>query len=169
MSKNIVLIGLMGCGKSSVAHNLSNKLKKKYIDTDKLIVETANLSINDIFAKFGEPYFRQIESQIILNVSNREDSIISTGGGIVEKVENISNLKKNGTLFYLKTPVEVLYNRIKKDTERPLLKSENPLEVLQNLLERREKFYEMADFVINTENKNIDEVVNNIISFTGSN
>ncbi|MEI7475043.1 MAG: shikimate kinase [bacterium] len=163
MAKNVVLIGLMGCGKSTVAAILSDKLKMKFIDTDSLIVQKEERSINEIFAQSGEAYFREIETQLIKEVSADFDCIISTGGGIVERSGNLEYLKQNGIVFYLKTSVQTLYERLKNQSDRPLLKTENPYETLKGLLEKRENKYFLADITIETDNKNPDKIVGEII------
>lgn len=163
MEKNIVLIGLMGCGKTTVAAILSNKLNKKLFDTDSLIIQDQNKSINSIFAEKGEACFRDIETKIVNQVSKESKSIISTGGGVVEKLENIDLLKKNGIVFYLKTAPETLYERLQHQSDRPLLKTENPLETLKELLIKRENKYNLADYIIETDGKNPFTIAGEII------
>lgn len=163
MAKNIVLIGLMGCGKTTVASVLSEKLKMKFIDTDSLIVERENCSINEIFSEKGESCFRDIETQIIKEFSFFLGCILSCGGGVVERSENLSYLKTNGIVFYLKTSPEKLFERLKNDTERPLLKTANPYETLKNLLEKRENKYLLADITIETDDKDPYKIVGEII------
>ena len=164
MTKNIILIGLMGSGKTTVGKKLADKLNMEFIDTDELIVQKALKSINQIFAEDGEIFFRNLESDVIKEISDQKNLVISTGGGSVIREENINNLKKNGILFYLYAPANELLKRIKNDTERPLIKTENPLETLKNLLEKREKYYNTADFKINTCEKSFEEIADEIIS-----
>ena len=135
----------------------------KIIDTDSLIVQKEERSINEIFAQSGEAYFREIETQLIKEVSADFDCIISTGGGIVERSGNLEYLKQNGIVFYLKTSVQTLYERLKNQSDRPLLKTENPYETLKGLLEKRENKYFLADITIETDNKNPDKIVGEII------
>jgi shikimate kinase len=163
MSKNIVLIGLMGCGKTTIAAILADQLKMKFIDTDSLIVKRENCSINEIFSQKGESYFRTVETQVIKEVSEFSGCIISCGGGIVEHTQNINYLKQNGILFYLKTNPEILFKRLINDKDRPLLKTENPYETLKNLLKKRENKYLLADIIIKTDNKDPYEIVGEII------
>jgi len=101
MTKNIVLIGLMGSGKTTIGKKIAEKLKMKFIDTDELIVQKAQKAINLIFAEDGELFFRDLESEVIEEISKQENIVISTGGGAVLREENLNNLKKNGVLFYL--------------------------------------------------------------------
>jgi shikimate kinase len=163
MSKNIVLIGLMGSGKTSVGKLLAKKLGKKFVDTDEIIELETGKTINQIFAHDGEPFFRKTESEIIQKISQNQDQVISTGGGCVENPVNIDNLKKAGIVFYLKATPEELFDRIKNENTRPLLKTDNPLLILEKLLHKREKFYAQADVIIDTVNKKPDEIVDEIM------
>lgn len=164
MSKNIVLIGLMGSGKTTVGKNIAKILNTEFADTDKLIINKLNKPIKQIFAEKGELFFRSIESEIINELSDKENLVISTGGGSVIREENIKNLQKNAVLFYLYAPSEELFKRIKNSEERPLIKTINPIETLKLLLEQREKFYNQADYKINTCNKTPKEIAEEIIS-----
>jgi len=117
---NIILTGYMGTGKTSVANELNKLLCHEIMDTDDLVVKREKRSINDIFAKDGEQYFRKIESEIIEEVSKLNNVIISTGGGVVLNKQNIQNLKKNGVVFCLTATPEKIFERLKKDDTRPL-------------------------------------------------
>ena len=163
MARNIVLIGLMGSGKTTVGNLIAQKLGKSFIDTDVLIEKEAQMTINEIFQLYGETHFRELESKIIKKLSLDSDQIISTGGGSVENQDNLKNLKETGILFYLKASAKELFERIKNENNRPLLKNNDPLNTLEKLLEKREKFYTQANFIISTENKQIDEIVNEIV------
>jgi len=167
MLENIVLIGLMGSGKTTIGKLLSQKFDLMLVDTDELIEKDAQMSINKIFSIHGEDFFRALESKVIERVSQSNGQIISTGGGAVENPINLNNLKSNGMIFYLKASPEVLYDRIKQNDSRPLLKNENPLLTLQNLLIKREKFYNQADYIIDTNTKNIDDIVKEIKLLSG--
>lgn len=163
MSKNIVLIGMMGVGKTTVGKALASKLSKfSFVDIDEEIVKNAGISINEIFAKFGEPYFRELEKNEVQRLSGLENMIISTGGGIVNYVENMEKLALNGVIIFLQATPETLFSRIKLENTRPLLKVDNPLQRISELLSQREEKYKMADFIISTENKTIDEIVEEI-------
>ncbi len=163
MTKNIVLIGLMGSGKTTIGKLIAEKLSIKFIDTDELIVNKAQKPIKLIFAEEGEEFFRDMESEIIEEVSQQQNIVISTGGGAVLRDENVENLKQNGVLFHLYAPAEVLFTRIKDDRERPLINTPNPVRTLEIILKRREIFYNQADYKINTGEKSIDEAAETII------
>ena len=161
--KNIVLVGLMGAGKTTVGKFLSEKLGKEFLSTDELIVKEENRSINEIFAKEGEKYFRNLEKNVIAKVSALSDKVISIGGGALENTENISNLKKNGILFYLRANVEELEKRLKNATDRPLLKDTSIKEKLTELLNKREKNYLLSQKIMDTTEKSIQEITQEII------
>jgi shikimate kinase len=163
MPKNIALIGLMGSGKTTVAKLLSEITDREFLDTDILIENEAKKKINEIFELYGEIFFRKLEMSVIKKVGELQNKIISTGGGCVENRENLENLKKNSVIFYLKANPEELYDRIKDDSTRPLLKNSNPVETLKQLLKKREPFYNQADEIIDTEGKQPDKIVNEII------
>ena len=150
--KNIVLTGLMGSGKTSAAR----ALKKLFFDfslieIDELVVKKEKLSINEIFSKKGEVYFRKIEKETIDEVLKKENQIISLGGGSLENNFNFELAKKNSILFYLKADIDILYNRIKNNNDRPLLNCENPKEKLKNLLKMREENYKKSDYTIDVD------------------
>ncbi|MCR5261829.1 MAG: shikimate kinase [Candidatus Gastranaerophilales bacterium] len=163
MSKNIVLVGLSGSGKTTIG-KLLQKVFADFvlIDTDEIIVKKENRSINDIFANDGETYFRKVETEVTKEVSAKENQIISTGGGIVLNKQNITELKKNGIIFYLKTSPDTLIKRLQGDTTRPLLKTDDIKAKLVSMLEIRGKLYEKADFTTETDNLSEDETVKEI-------
>ena len=162
MKDNIILIGLMGAGKTTVGRYMANLWAMNFIDFDEEISKNLKMSINEIFKKYGERHFRKLEKGAIQKYSTCKNFVISTGGGIVEDIENIENLKKIGCLVYLKAAPEVLYERIKDDTSRPLLKTKDPKRELFAIYEKRRKNYEMADIMVNTENMTTKEIVSEI-------
>jgi shikimate kinase len=165
--KNIVLIGFMGSGKTVVAKKLSKILKRQIIDTDKIIEQKKKIKIKKIFKLYGENYFRELETKAVKFVSNKKNKIISTGGGVVIRPENVKNLKKNGVIVYLKNKFETSYKRLKNKKDRPLFNIKN-LKKTRKLFNSRLKLYKnAADIIIETDNKKIDEVANEIIRKTG--
>ena len=137
------------------------------VDIDEEIVKSEKRTINDIFEKDGEEYFRELETKTLKLYSNMNNLVISTGGGVVEKVENIDIMKKNGLVFYLYSDVNTLYERVKSDFSRPLLKVENVKERLEMLYNRRDKKYRRADFIIDTTNLTPNETARSIIKESG--
>lgn len=161
MKHNIILIGFMGCGKSSVGIRLSYHLKRTLIDTDKWIERRQGLSISEIFEKRGEEAFRRMETQCLEELTDCADNqIISVGGGLPVREENRRLLRQLGLVIYLKASPEVIYERIRTDTGRPLLQVENPLDRIKNLMaERQEAYASCADAVIDVSDKGFDEII----------
>lgn len=163
MNKNIVLVGLSGSGKTTIGNILSRLSSYSFVDTDEIIVKLQNRSINEIFAENGEEYFRELETQVTKDVSDKDCQIISTGGGVVLRDENLKNLKQNGVVFYLKTSVETLLKRLEGDTSRPLLKTDDVKKKLENMLKIRNGLYEKADVVIETDKMSAEETAKEIL------
>lgn len=161
---NIVLIGFMGSGKTSVGEHLSKLLEMEYVDTDNLILEKSGKTINEIFEVHGEDYFRKLEMSTIKDLEGYKNTIISCGGGVVLNSENIRILKQNATIVWLKARPQEIYNRISHDKTRPLLKDNFTLAHLEKTLNSRLVLYEDSkDIEIETDGKSIDEVCNEII------
>ena len=162
-NKTIILTGMMGAGKSTVGSVLSRKLKLGFIDLDDLIEKHKKMSIPEIFKNFGEKAFREMEYEMLNSFETGQKLVISTGGGVVESKETIENLRKTGRIYYLEAPADVLYERIKDDTKRPLLMTKDPKKTLKEILDKRRIKYECADFKINTANKTAKEIVDEIV------
>ena len=154
----------MGSGKTEVGKRLAQRLGYAFLDTDKLIEEKTGKSISEIFREEGESSFRELETEVIKNLSGITGYIISTGGGIVIREENILSLKNIGLVVWLKTSPETIINRISSETHRPLLNVDNPLEQIKKLLSIREQFYSRADVSIDTDGLEVNEVVKSILS-----
>ncbi len=159
MFKNIILTGFMGVGKTSVGTRLASDLGYRFVDTDKLIEADQHMAITAIFAKHGEPYFREIEAKIIRDVMRKENQVVSTGGGAVIWDMNRDAFKKAGLVVCLTARPEVIYERIKQETHRPLLQTADPLAKIRELLENRAKFYAQAEIVIDTSERTVDDVI----------
>ena len=138
----------MGCGKSTIGKELAKNFNFNFIDTDCVIQEEENKSIEEIFNIFGESYFRELEKKVCAQVSNMKNCVISTGGGVIKNIENINNLKKNGIVVYLKATPEKIYQNLKYDDKRPLLKNKDKFKAICTLLKEREYLYnKYADIV----------------------
>lgn len=162
-SKNIILTGFMGTGKTSVGKIIATKLAFDFVDMDELIEKTTGMKISEIFEKFGEPRFRDIESEIVKLLTTKKRHVISTGGGVVLREENIFNFKKSGFIFCLKASEKTIFERLKNCKNRPLIQVENLKERITELLKQRTPLYEKADFVIDTEGLTPREVADKII------
>ncbi len=166
MKKNkIYLVGFMGAGKTTVGRLLSLESGIPFYDLDECIEIECGMSISDIFSKRGEAYFREIESNMLREITENKDRfIMSTGGGVVLREENREVMKKNGVTIYLKGEVENLFQRIKKETNRPLLDVENPFERFKSLFEQRSSLYDISsDYTVYTDNKSPNMIVSEIL------
>ena len=160
---NIVLVGFMGTGKTSVGQRLARRLGMTYVDTDDIIEQTAGRRITDIFNQHGELYFRELESDAVRKVSRLDNHVISTGGGVVLRAENLEFLKRNGVVFCLMATSEEIWERVKHETHRPLLKAPNPVKKIHKMLKDREAYYALADCMIRTDGVPIERVADKII------
>ncbi len=161
--KNIFLIGFMGAGKTTVGQVLAEKIGYRCVDPDQVLEEKAGSTISTIFSEYGEDYFRDLESKTLESISAGSGQVIATGGGVVIKDRNWDTMKEAGLTVYLKAPIEVLYERIKDSTHRPLLQVENPLERARELLENREHLYQKADLIIDSEKLSVTEVADELL------
>ena len=150
LSRPILLVGLMGAGKSHMGRSLSRALDITLHDSDKVIEEKAGRSISDIFEEFGEEKFRRAEKNTIIELIEDVPSIIATGGGAVMDSQTLSIMLKKGIVIWLKADIETLWARVQKTSHRPLLKAENPKFILKNLLEERTQLYEQAHITFDT-------------------
>ena len=169
MNNNIILIGFMGSGKTTIGKKLSQCLSCSLIDTDELIVKKEGRSINDIFASDGEAYFRDLETQVLRELIETADGqVISVGGGLPMREENRRLMKQLGKTVYLTASVEELVKRLKGAKDRPMLRSgkdlENRITELMNL--RGETYEGCADFAVDTQS-GIEETVSELIKYRG--
>ena len=154
MKSNLILVGFMGSGKSTVGRLLAEKLEMKFLDTDLEIEKEQNKSVQAIFSEKGENYFRQLENDMSKKLSTVNNAIISTGGGIILNNENINFLKKDGVVFFLDVPKKNLYKRLSNSSGRPLLDGDELWNKISKVLdERMNKYLDSADFVIDVGNQ----------------
>ena len=169
MVTNIILVGMPGCGKTTIGALLAEKLPDYvHIDLDSVIERTAGMKISDIFEKYSEDYFRKLEYDTIKLCCAGSKRIISTGGGAFENPDNRATLLKFGKVFYLKTNPDILYDRLKEDSARPLLQKENPKEILNNMLKKREQNYIKAHYIVDTDLLDLNEIIGLILDETSS-
>ena len=161
---NIFLIGFMGAGKSTIARTLQRELGFPLVEMDERIVQEQGMSINDIFAQYGEAHFREIESQLVVDLGKQEPSIVSCGGGVVVRPENTQNMKKSGRIVLLKASPETIFERVKNSTDRPILNGHMNVEYIAELMEKRRVLYEeAADITIQTYGKTREQICEEII------
>lgn len=168
--ENIILTGFMGCGKTTVGIRLSYRMRRPMLDTDKMIEKCEGRSISEIFEADGEAYFRELETECLEKlIQTAHNHIISVGGGLPIREENHALLKELGTVVYLRAKAQTIYERVKHDTTRPLLQGEEPLTKIQALMEKRTSIYEKtADIVIDVDDRDFDDIMDEIIKKYGS-
>ena len=163
--KNIILIGFMACGKSSVGKRLAQALNMEFLDTDELIEQKAGTTISDIFATQGEAAFRVMETECLKDLLGRsgEAFVLSVGGGLPIREENRRLLKQIGMVVYLNVSAETVFARVRNDKTRPLLQTPNPRGRIMDLMGARKQFYaDAADVIIEADDKSFDTIIEEI-------
>ena len=163
LKKNIALIGFMGSGKSLVSNKLAVLLKREVISTDDWVERREGRSIDRIFEKSGEPYFREQEARAVKEAAGRESVIIDCGGGVVLNPQNIKELRKKGVIVFLAASPETVYQRVKDKKDRPLLKTADPQARIRQLMDQRNPFYAQADHTVMTDKKTVGQICEEII------
>lgn len=160
---NIVLIGFMGSGKTTVGKQLAINLGYRFLDTDQYIEKTTNKKIRDIFASQGEDAFRAMECGTMKDVANMDHTVIATGGGLPISEQSRIYVKRAGLVIYLKANEETLWKRLEKDHTRPLLSGNNPKEKIHSiLLERAPIYQQVSDYVVEVDNRNLGDIIKEI-------
>jgi shikimate kinase len=161
--KNIILVGFMGAGKSTVAAELVKCGHFQLLDLDTEIERRAGMTIQEIFQQHGESAFRDLESSALFGLRGREGLVVATGGGILGRQENRELLRSIGRTVYLRATFSTLQDRLKFSSERPLVKDRPDWNALKDLLLSRTPFYETSDLIIDTNNKKPDEIAAEIL------
>jgi len=161
--QNIVLVGFMGTGKSVVGRLLAKKFDRDFVELDELIEKKEGMPIADIFEKKGEPYFRKVEKEVVKEARQLKNVVISVGGGAIVDEENFKNLKSCGTIICLKASADVILKRTKDMKTRPLLNVADPKKRVEDLLSKRQPYYNKADFTIDTDSLTVERVAEEII------
>ncbi len=160
--KNIILVGFMGSGKTTIAMKLSHLLKMRYVSTDDLIEKKEKCTINEIFTKKGEDYFRSVETLVVRDACSMENVIIDLGGGAVIRDENWDSIKASGVSICLTADENTVMERTKKYKHRPLLNVEDPKQKIRNLMTKRAPFYAKADHCVDTGRLTLKQTVEEI-------
>lgn len=161
--QNLALIGFMGTGKSSVGRMVASHLHFQFMDTDEWIEHHTGKSIPEIFAQSGEGLFRQMEKQVVNEISHLRRHVFSTGGGLAANEENLASLKTHALVVCLWASPEVIWERVRSQSHRPLLHDPDPLGKIRHLLATREPFYKQADVLVNTEMRSVKEVAQHVL------
>ena len=168
LTETIYLIGFMGSGKSTIARMLQNYLGCKLVEMDEQIVEEQGMSINDIFAQYGEDRFRDIESELVARIGAEGGAVVSCGGGVVVRPKNTQTMKQTGRIIFLTASPETIYERVKNSTDRPILNGHMNVEYIAELMEKRRSLYEEAcDIRIVTDGKTKETIAQEIIDAMG--
>ena len=161
---NIFLIGFMGAGKSTIAAGLGKDLGLERIEMDQMIVRQQGMEISEIFSRFGEPYFRDLETKLLSDLEKKGPCIVSCGGGAVLRQENVELMRQSGTVVLMAARPETIYERVKDSDERPILNGHMTVEFIAGLMEKRQKIYEdAADVTVWTDGKGREEICREII------
>lgn len=165
MAQNIIFVGPMGAGKTTIGKQLARQLGRTFYDSDRVIEERTGADIPLIFEMEGEEGFRRREKTIIAELTNKQDIVLATGGGAILDPENRDQITRQGFVIYLSAPLEHLFNRTSKDKNRPLLQTANPRKKLEEILSVRDPLYrEVADVVIETDGSPARGVVKKILA-----
>ena len=160
--RNVSLIGFMGAGKTTVGHLLAEVMGFELIDTDRVIEKRTQRRIQDIFATDGEPAFRALENQLVLELESSSRVVISTGGGLVVNRANLLSLRKHSLVTCLWASPETIFERVKSQTHRPLLNAPDPLGKIRDLLVQRAPYYKEADLLVGVDFRAPQETVRHI-------
>ena len=164
IKNDIFLIGFMGAGKSTIAAELTKELGMQRIEMDQMIVEQQNMPISEIFDKFGEEYFRNIETDLVRELTDKKQMVVSCGGGTVLRDENAKLMKESGAIVLLTATPETIYERVKNSTERPILNGNMNVEYISSLMDqRKDRYFAVADYVVTTDGKSAKEICAEII------
>ena len=163
MERNLFLIGFMGTGKSTVAARMKEALLLELIEMDEELVRREGMSISELFKTKGEPYFRDAETQLIYDIQKKSGCIVSCGGGVVMRQQNVDAMREKGKIVLLTAEPETVYERVKDSNARPLLNGRMNVEAIRELMEQRREAYERAaDIRIATDGKTAEQIVEEI-------
>ena len=161
---NIFLIGFMGAGKSTISDYLKNALAMDVVEMDQCIVERQGMSISDIFETYGEEYFRELETNLLIEMQSQSNVVVSCGGGVPMRERNVVEMKKNGRVVLLTAKPETILERVKDNHDRPLLENNKTVPFIADLMEKRRAKYEAAaDIIIETDGKNELEICEELV------
>jgi len=156
---NIYLVGFMGCGKSAIGRVLSRMTYRRFMDTDAMIVEREGMEIPQIFEERGEAYFRSVETDVMKSLIHEKNRVISCGGGVAMRPENVDFMRQGGHVVLLMAKPETILKRVMHDQNRPLLKGRKNIQGITELMNARMPFYKKAaEYVVMTDNRTMEEI-----------
>ncbi|MDO1584080.1 shikimate kinase [Rhizobium oryzicola] len=162
--RNLILVGLMGAGKSAIGRIIAQQMSLPFIDTDAEIERVSRMTIPELFATYGEEEFRALETRVIERLLRGGPRVVSTGGGAFINERTRAAIQAGGTSLWLKADLEVLWERVSKRDNRPLLKTENPKQTLKNLMDLRYPIYEKADITVQSRDVRKEQVAGDVLS-----
>ncbi|MBB3976779.1 shikimate kinase [Rhizobium azooxidifex] len=162
--RNLVLVGLMGAGKSAIGRLVAQQLSVPFIDSDHEIERVSRMSISDLFAAYGEEEFRALESRVMKRLLKSGPRVVSTGGGAFINERTRRHIKRGGLTIWLKADLDVLWERVSKRDTRPLLKTENPRQTLENLMNARYPIYAEADLTVQSRDVRKELVADEVLA-----
>jgi len=160
---NIVLIGFMGTGKTTIGRKLAVRLGYHFVDTDHTIEREQNCRIAELFENKGVSYFRNLESSVLKRLSKVENTVVATGGGILVTPGNMDLIRKVGKSIHLKADFDEIFERVTRNKKRPLVQTEDPLKSVMELYDKRKHLYQQADITIDTKSLKMWNIVSKII------
>lgn len=168
MDANIVLIGFMGTGKSTISEKLRKLYGFQVIEMDQMIAEREQMSIPEIFRTYGESYFRDLETSLLKELQATSHTVISCGGGTAMRDCNVTEMKKIGKVILLTAEPETILKRVKKSNDRPLLEGKKNVQAISELIDQRKEKYEAAaDIKVSTDGKNVTDICHEIMEYLG--
>lgn len=162
--RNLVLVGLMGAGKSAIGRLVSSHLGLPFIDTDHEIERVSRMSISELFAAYGEEEFRALETRVIKRLLKSGQRVVSTGGGAFINDRTRAQIERGGVSLWLKADLDVLWDRVSKRDHRPLLKTENPKQTLENLMRQRYPIYGQANLCVNSRDVRKEIIADEVLA-----
>lgn len=163
-ARSIVLVGLMGAGKSSIGRRLAQRLAMPFLDADTEIEKAAGMTIPEIFEKHGEPYFRAGEVRVVARLLDSGPQVLATGGGAYMNEETRARIRARGVSVWLKADLDVLLKRVRRRADRPLLRADDPAEVLRRLMDQRYPVYAEADLTVVSREASHEDIVDDVIA-----
>ena len=164
LAYNIFLIGFMGAGKSTVSDYLNRAYGMDVVEMDRIIAQRQGMSISDIFENYGEQYFRNLETNLLIEMQSKSNVVVSCGGGTPMRENNVAEMKKNGRVVLLTAKPETILDRVKDSHDRPLIENNKTVPFIADLMEkRREKYEAAADIIIETDGKNKEQICEEIL------
>lgn len=162
--RNLIFVGLMGAGKSAIGRLVAQQLSLPFIDTDAEIERVSRMSIAELFATYGETEFRALEARVMERLLKVTPRVVSTGGGAFINEQTRGHIKDGGLSIWLKADLDLLWDRVRKRDTRPLLKTENPKQTLENLMHQRYPIYAEADMTVQSADVRKETMANNVLA-----